>query len=366
MQSGISVSSELQDAFNAFASDSSIFCLPVTITAESLTPLSPIGFSSPGAFYPSLSQLSSVLQPKTPIYLLFRRPEAGSSSLIALTYIPSNAPVRAKTLFASTRATLVRELGSEKFASTVFATEEEEVVGAEAWRERDDEKNGSSKSRSQREELMGEKERELEAVRRAEEEARNGTPSRDIGIGGTFARNGGIGGLTSSMQCKMPVDEDAKTALESLQQGDLVQLAIDIPKETFILAAKESGIEPNSVQSHISPSSPRYTFYHYPDSDVVIFVYTCPSGSSIKERMLYASSRMHALNLAQDQGLKVSKKVRDHVVGRCLIDPVLTLSVQIEASSSDEITGERLQEEVSPPQDDGLRKGFARPRRPGR
>lgn len=196
----------------------------MNITAESLTPLSPIPFSSPGAFYPSLSQLSSVLQPKTPIYLLLRRPESGSSSLVALTYIPSNAPVRAKTLFASTRATLVRELGSEKFASTVFATEEDEVVGQEAWKERDAEKNGSSKSRSQREELMGEKERELEAVRRAEDEARSGTPGRDIGIGGSFARrNGGIG-APSSLQYKMPVDDEAKNALASLQPGDLVQL----------------------------------------------------------------------------------------------------------------------------------------------
>ncbi|KAH8429426.1 Twinfilin-1 [Aspergillus melleus] len=226
MQSGISVSPELHNAFNRFTSDSSLFCLPVTITNESLAPLSPIPFSAPNAFYPSLSQLNSVLEPKTPIYLLLRRPEAGSSSLIALTYIPSNAGVRAKTLFASTRATLARELGTEKFASTIFATEEEEVVGEGAWKERDAEKNGSGAGGFQREDLMGEKERELEAVRRAEEEARNGTPSRDIGIGGSFARGSGgnspFGGGNRALQ--MPVDEDAKEALRSLQQGGLVQL----------------------------------------------------------------------------------------------------------------------------------------------
>ena len=96
--------------------------------------------------------------------------------------------------------------------------------------------------------------------------------------------------------------------------------AIDIPRETFVLAGVENGTVPSSVESHISPSSPRYTFYHYPDTDVVIFVYTCPSGSSIKERMLYASSRMYALQLAEDQGLKISKKVRVDVVSRCLIE----------------------------------------------
>ncbi|KAL2856889.1 hypothetical protein BJX68DRAFT_263421 [Aspergillus pseudodeflectus] len=341
MQSGISVSQELHDAFTAFASDNSAFCLPVTITGESLTPLATLRFSGAGAFYPSLSQLSSVLEPKTPIYLLIRRPESSSSSLIALTYIPSNAGVRAKTLFAATRATLVRELGSEKFGETVFATDEDEVVGEKAWKDREAEKNGSATSGGyRREDLMGEEERELEAVRRAEEVARSGTPRRDIGIGGTFARG------PSRMRIEMQVDEDAKSALQNLQQGGLVQLAIDVPTETLKLSAAESGIDADSVQTLIPTSSPRYTFYHYPDSDAVIFIYTCPTGSSIKERMLYASSRMHGLQVAEEQGLKVLKK--------------------IEAGSPDEVSGERLHEEVNPPQNDGLRRGFAKPRRPGR
>ncbi|KAL5336378.1 hypothetical protein BJX70DRAFT_283465 [Aspergillus crustosus] len=341
MQSGISVSQELHDAFSRFASDNSVFALPITITGESLTPLSTIPFSGSGnSFYPSLSQLSSVLEPKTPLYLLIRRPGTGSPSLVALTYIPSNAGVRAKTLFASTRATLVRELGSEKFGETIFATDEDEVVGEKAWREREAEKNGSGEGGYRREDLMGDKERELEAVRRAEEAARSGTPGRDIGIGGTFARG------PSRMRIEMQVDEDAKEALTGLQQQGLVQLSIDVPTESLKLAAAESGVDAESVQGHIPSSSPRYTFYHYPDSEAIIFIYTCPSGSSIKERMLYASSRMHALQVAEAQGLKVSKK--------------------IEAGTPDEITGERLHEEVHPPQNANLRQGFAKPRRPGR
>ncbi|KAL4780163.1 hypothetical protein BJX76DRAFT_56239 [Aspergillus varians] len=340
MQSGISVSQELHDAFATFALDSSIFCLPVTITAESLTPLPTIGFSAGNSFYPSLSQLSPVLEPKTPIYLLIRRTGSGSPYLIALTYIPSNAGVRAKTLFASTRATLARELGSEKFAESIFATDEDEVLSEKAWREREAEKNGSPEAGYSREDLMGEKERELDAVRKAEDAARSGTPGRDIGIGGTFARG------PSRMRIEMQVEEDVKGALAGLQQGGLVQVAIDVRTETLKLVSSESGVDADSVQRQISSSSPRYTFYHYPDSDAVIFIYTCPSGSSIKERMLFASSRMYALQVAEEQGLKISKK--------------------IEAGSPDEVTGERLHEEVNPPQNDNLRRGFAKPRRPGR
>jgi twinfilin-like protein len=212
------VSAELQDAFTRFNSDPSIFCLPVSITAETLTPLPPISFQgtpTADSFIAALPQLSSVLQPKTPIYLLLRRPTSSSTTLVALTYIPSNAPVRAKTLFASTRSTLSRELGTEKFGSTVFATEEEEILTKEAWQERD----GEGPNAVSREDMMGEKERELEAVRRAEAEARSGTPGRDIGIGGTFGPGSGSG-----MKISMPVDEAAKTALRDLQDGGLVQL----------------------------------------------------------------------------------------------------------------------------------------------
>ncbi|KAL2000327.1 hypothetical protein VTN02DRAFT_3267 [Thermoascus thermophilus] len=152
---------------------------------------------------------------------------------------------------------------------------------------------------------MDERERELEAVRRAEEEARSGTIGRDVGIGGTFRKAAGAGG----MQVSMPVDEDAKAALKALQQGGMVQLAIDIPTETIKLAESESSIAPGAVAGKISESSPRYTFYHYPDTDAVIFIYTCPSKSSIKERMLYASTRRVAIEVGESEGIKVSKKV---------------------------------------------------------
>ncbi|KAJ5098044.1 hypothetical protein N7532_005045 [Penicillium argentinense] len=333
MQSGISVSPELQDAFTSFSGNSSSFCLPVTITGESLTPLSPLSFSgspsSPESFFSSLSQISSILQPKTPIYLLLRRPTSAASNLIALTYIPSNAPVRPKMLFASTRSTLTRELGTEKFASTVFATEEEEIVSPDAWRERDGEN-----SPARREELMGEKERELEAVRRAEAEARSGTLQRDIGIGGTFGPGSGSG-----MRVSMPVDDAAKSALKELQDGGLVQLTIDISTEKIILADSQSGVDAGAVATHISSTSPG-----------------TPSTTTLA-RMSLSSCTPAPLDL----------RLRSACCTLARVGTLLRLpKKRIEASGPDEITGDRLQEEVHPSQNTGIARGFARPRRPGR
>lgn len=190
----------------------------MTITSESLQPKPAIPFS--GSFYSSVPTLQSVLEPKTPLFLIIRH---SPGTLVALTYIPSNAGVRAKTLFAATRSTLARELGSEKFATTVFATDEEEIVTEKAWRERDLEGNGDSQAGYQREDLMDDKERELDAVRRAEEEARHGTAGRDVGTGGTLGRASGYA-TGGSVDMPMPVDEDVKTSLRSIQDGQLVQL----------------------------------------------------------------------------------------------------------------------------------------------
>lgn len=63
------------------------------------------------------------------MYIVLRRFESSSNSpFIAITYIPDTAPVRSKMLFASTRITLVRELGIEHFRETIFCTTTEELT----------------------------------------------------------------------------------------------------------------------------------------------------------------------------------------------------------------------------------------------
>ncbi|KAK2753246.1 Twinfilin-1 [Arachnomyces sp. PD_36] len=343
MQSGISVSPELHSAFTTFLSTPTLFSLPITITSERLVPLDPIPFSSSSSssndseqFLSSLPLLTPHLEPKTPIYIIIRRAPSPDADLVALTYVPSNSPVRAKTLFASTRSTLTRELGSEKFnGGGMFATEVEEVIGREAWGGEGGGEGGESGG-VRREDLMGEKERELDAVRRAEDEARSGTRGRDVGMNS----GGGSGG---GAKIASPVGEGVREALRGIEGRGLVQLGIDIPTETIVLIASQSNVSLDSVSSHISDSVPRYTFYR-PDSSSLIFAYSCPPTSSIKERMLYASCRRNIVVLAEGEGLEVSRK--------------------IEASSPEEVA-EHLQD-GNEPEAEAPKRGFARPKRPGR
>lgn len=350
MQSGISASTELQEAFRAFTSNSSLFALPVTIDSERLTPLDPIPFTS-SSFASSLPSLEQLLQPKTPIYLLLRRDDG---KLVAVTYIPSTAPVRSKTLFASTRATLVRELGIEKFeAGTIFVTDAYEVLDTKEWEQRDRGATGGNSERD--EEILTREERELGAVKRAEDEERFGTKGRDIGYGGGNAEPGGsveVGGQgRMTMKCASEAKDKLRTGLS--ESGSLVILGLDIATETIVLHSSYDSVSPNDLAGKIPSSQPSYSFYNYPLTSTVLFAYTCPSGMSVKQRMLYASSRNGVLLISKNEGIDVAKR--------------------IEAGSPDEVDEGRLADEMKPSGDSGTstptgtgRQGFARPKRPGR
>ncbi|ETN39126.1 uncharacterized protein HMPREF1541_05349 [Cyphellophora europaea CBS 101466] len=339
MQSGISASETLHAAFADFLS-SDAFALPATIDKESIQPLEPIPFS--GDFNSSLPSLAPHLEPKTPIYLLIRKTPS-ASTFTAITYVPSIAPVRSKTLIAATRSSLVRELGLEKFEDTLFVTDAEEVLEPSQWAER----AGGSSGRGVDPNLLSQEERELQSVKRAEEESRHGT-------GGTALGGMGGGPTSGGSKLQMKMTDDAKSALQSFSSagaGSVMQLGIDIATETLTLLSQHAdAVQPAELARSIPSDRPTYSFYRHPAApDTALFLYVCPGTSKVKERMVYASSRSGVLDAAKSGGVEVSKR--------------------LEAGDPEEITEQRLNDEagVSGGADAGAAKsGFARPKRPGR
>ena len=114
--------------------------------------------------------------------------------LVAATYVPDSAPVRQKMLFASSRLTLVRELGSEHFRETIFATTPDEL-SAKGFEKHD--------AHSKIEAPLTEEERSLGDVKRAEQEAGSGTGTRQIHLSDHMA---------------MPVENDVLAALKELRE----------------------------------------------------------------------------------------------------------------------------------------------------
>ncbi|KAJ9607267.1 Twinfilin-1 [Cladophialophora chaetospira] len=379
MQSGITASSELQSAFTNFTSDTNLFSLPITIASESLQPLDRIPFPSPhSGLLNSIHTLSDILTPTNPLFLLLRRAPS-SNELIAITYIPSRAPVRQKTLFASTRNTLMRELGNEKFSETVFLTEREEILDPAQWDER---AKGSAAASGGKpapgatraavdDGLLSVEERELQAVKRAEEEERHGTRGRDLmGAGGSGADF--VAGQSKGRNA-MKISDEAKSTLTSFKdpaasEGRLAIFSIDIPTEEIQVISTASDVQPANVADSLLQDRPSYTLYNAPGVPGTIFIYVCPGSSKIKERMIHASSRLGMTKLAGWEGVEIVKR--------------------LEAGDPEELGGGRLEEEVralsaaagvtggvvgggedgsAPGSGTGTpRGGFARPKRPGK
>lgn len=124
-------SKELLSAFQSFVADPQLRGLIAVIENESIVPGPTI--STAGPFLEDLEQLRNVLTAKRPSYVLLRRYEDETPAFVPVTYMPDGANVSQKTLFASTKDTFLRQLGTEKFGRPLFATELEDLLDRDFW-----------------------------------------------------------------------------------------------------------------------------------------------------------------------------------------------------------------------------------------
>lgn len=155
------------------------------------------------SFADDLPLLAPHLLPNAALYIILRRyPASENAPFVAITYVPDAAPVRQKMLFASTRLTLVRELGTERFREQIFTTTKEELT-KEGF-EKHDRHVGLEAPLTEEEQSLGE-------VKRKEAEEGRGTNGRKSHV---------------SSGVSMPVSDEAVRALKGLaeEKDNLVQL----------------------------------------------------------------------------------------------------------------------------------------------
>lgn len=128
---------------------------------------------------------------------------------MAVTFVPNSAPVREKMLFASTRLTLVRELGIERFRETLFATEAAELT-AEGW--------AKHEKHSSQEAPLTEEEAGQAGLREAEAQE----------SGGTTARKGHVASKVDAMSTEDGLPEALAELMKDGSDGLLVQLVRQI------------------------------------------------------------------------------------------------------------------------------------------
>ncbi len=83
--------------------------------------------STSSDFFSDLAPLFESLKDNEAAYVILRRYPNAPDGFVAVTYVPDTANVRQKMLFASSRLTLVQELGLERFREKIFATRKDEL-----------------------------------------------------------------------------------------------------------------------------------------------------------------------------------------------------------------------------------------------
>ncbi|KAH9449697.1 hypothetical protein Pst134EB_020514 [Puccinia striiformis f. sp. tritici] len=128
-QSGICVSEALSTAFvDAVSNKASLRLILVQIENESLVPslVRPPTDSKTEA--EDFDLLADILHDDKPAYVLFRLGDDADKDWLFISYVPDQAKVRDKMLYASTRATVSRQLGDSNFNNSMFATTKDELT----------------------------------------------------------------------------------------------------------------------------------------------------------------------------------------------------------------------------------------------
>lgn len=251
--------------------------------------------------------ITSFVNDTDPCYILYRTDSKNSIGCylwIYVVYIPDMSKVRQKMLYASTRATLKKEFGSDFFSDELFGTELSDV-------------NLSGYNKH----VASAKASPLSFY---EQEMEDCTTTNNV----------------------IQALKDFKTGVHQY-----VQLEIDIPEEMIRLVVADN-TNTISMADNLNMDHPRYHFIAYNHEHdgqkcrPMFFVYSCPANScSVKERMMYASCKSHVVAEANAIGLEFIK--------------------MLEVDEPNDVTHKVLHELVYPPPVE-VKKVYLRVRAPGR
>ncbi|KAG0002662.1 hypothetical protein BGZ79_002546 [Entomortierella chlamydospora] len=410
------VSQKLADAWKQATSGNTVRAVKVSIINESLEDDGI--FDIKGTFEQDFSTVYDNLAENQPAYFLVRFDGARSSEWIFLCYVPDVAPIRQKMIYAATRASLTKDLGDSHFKDSIYGTNKRDfsldgykkhVASMAAPKPLTDRERQLAEIHAN-EKLMVENmkggayrkshapgmsfpltERAVAALKKLS------TPTRKLVVSPAstplpkspaMSRQNTVDETKKATSSEANVDEDewddADTkaekkepevtsaepeAEEELVVSDIaertinfVKLSIDAENERIDLAS-EARITAKELVANIDQESPRFTFFAYEHThngkahDSLVFVYTCPSKSKIRERMLYSSCRAGVLQAAKD-------------------DARLDVEKKLETTDVSDLTEEFILEELHPKTQSSLgsssggttstgTRGFSKPARPG-
>lgn len=264
-QSGITPSEDLINSFKTFVSrNEPILIAEITQEVIELSEIINGGSSLQSDF----STLSSKLSDSEPKYIIIKH-ENNDDLYTFISYVPDYAAVKDKMLYASSKNTLIRQLGSELFANTLFLNSQDEISYTN-WK--DIVSEGSTKD------LLSSKEQELEDIKQQEFDTALSQGSKKKLVS-----------HSSDFSFKFNDNTDFE-----FEENTLYSFNIDLKTEEVFLSDTKAIKDPKEIVNAISPAYPQYNLIKI--NGKTVFIYSCPSGSKVKERMVYASNKLGVVN----------------------------------------------------------------------
>lgn len=361
-QSGITISSQLNDAYKNLSTNSALIIkissdstelIPdqiitgsdnTTSTTKDITILEPI-------FEKLINQISQEFPHPSYIVISY------NSNQYFISFIPDIAPIKQKMLYASTKNSLITSLGGNKLIKKFAWTELDELTLNYFIKSIDDDQGSNIKKEKEEElnSLLTEDEITLQKLNNLslysttnhhhhhhhgfkkklpsmtnDDGSTTGSGNADQDILYKFTPE-----LTEQLQSIIE-NSSPESSNDNDNKKSLISFNIDTTKELLTLKSIDTQIEINqlidTLNNHTSSRiSPQYILYNYQIGKLA-FIYSCPSGSSVKDRMIYASFKNSLINHL------------NQLIKSTNIDDVIIIDKNIEVGDLDEIELSQLQE----------------------
>lgn len=359
-QSGITISSQLNDAYKNLSTNSALI---IKISSDS-TELIPDQIITGSDNTTSTTKDITILEPMfekliNQISQEFPHPSyiviSYNSNQYFISFIPDIAPIKQKMLYASTKNSLITSLGGNKLIKKFAWTELDELTLNYFIKSIDEDQGFDIKKEEEEElnllltedEITLQKLNNLSLYSTTNHHHHHGFKKKLPSMTNDDGSTTGSGNADQDILYKFTPEltEQLQSIIENSSpessndndnKKSLISFNIDTTKELLTLKSIDTQIEINqlidTLNNHTSSKiSPQYILYNYQIGKLA-FIYSCPSGSSVKDRMIYASFKNSLINHL------------NQLIKSTNIDDDIIIDKNIEVGDLDEIELSQLQD----------------------
>jgi len=244
------------------------------------------------------------LQPKQACFVIYRTDKQNSEGRYLwylLCFVPDDAKVKYKMLYASTRHPLRHELGQYNIIDEIHGT---------------DPKDFSSKGFQEYFIAKTSEAPLTESERLKKEEQEASYQDYIVGTAGTLPSPGATRGVS------FPVDANVLSSFDSMKNGSINYMRLVIDFEAELIKLDHAGsVGPAELGPQVPIADCAFHFYMWSHMhegqklNTLIFAFSCPDGSGgsksapVRSRTLYASSKNNVATIPTQRGLEVSHRM---------------------------------------------------------